>query len=864
MATPSIEARLTDSLIQFSANRQFPDEEEVSAAYVQSSVLPGALEALEEARKALETEIRQISQDSATDVDTWIAHAETIQHDIEASRRLASSIVRDAEADEERLEALKEQQKLVKFLESEVTFSEHVAHSLQYLQDMNDKLDKIESLAQERNVLEALSACKDYTASLFHAPDNTARAKKVLDARYNEISEFLHGQLQALYNYLVRCDKKTQTLTINNALPSEIMTLEQVIHALETYQEMEQAAAKLWEELDEIIIGPRTFLRLGNLPGIAIEKNTIVCGREHADLTIKSLFDDMQSIIGFLCDKLPKEFIKHLSDAMMPTLCERIKELWLDSAVPTSLDDLMEYQKALLQVSDFVKHLEELKWPGAWTLQEWVSTAAKNWLDKRKANALDWTRNQLSLGVGISRPADRIERRMVQRDEGMHIPAKGNVVNDDWDAAWDSGDDEHPKGSPKSTSPPPLKRHRSSIDEERKVSETTPAAIPTALEEEDEDDGADAWGWGDEDTTEPEPQEPSLPEPTPPSSESLTGEVREMIIKERYYTSSMPQPVFQTMTAIYEDAARLTRPEYVQMVYEESGLLTTTRNADSPITPAAPGLFTVAILILAMYRAISPTYYNNHDDGNMFLYNDAMWLADQLRQFSKDWAERKDLNDRIYGKLKLDPEIKVLESFGKRAYTNELISQRTALTDFLAGPQNFFQQDKSEIEHGAKVVARLIREKAKAWHKVLTWSACASAVGSLVNTIATKLITDIFDLPTIGVDDAALIAEILTLIEGLDDLFIKPPTAHASKNGKEESISLTAQFVDQWLKLNFLNQVLQSNLVDIRFLWRESDLSLYFQREEVVDLIKLSFENNEKVRGVIKEIMEGELPRGGD
>lgn len=61
MATPSIEARVTESLIQFAANRQFPYEEEVSAAYVQGSVLPGALEALEEAQRALEVRLCAIS-----------------------------------------------------------------------------------------------------------------------------------------------------------------------------------------------------------------------------------------------------------------------------------------------------------------------------------------------------------------------------------------------------------------------------------------------------------------------------------------------------------------------------------------------------------------------------------------------------------------------------------------------------------------------------------------------------------------------------------------------------------------------------------------------------------------------------------
>ena len=62
-----------------------------------------------------------------------------------------------------------------------------------------------------------------------------------------------------------------------------------------------------------------------------------------------------------------------------------------------------------------------------------------------------------------------------------------------------------------------------------------------------------------------------------------------------------------------------------------------------------------------------------------------MWLADQLRTYQEEWRQRKDLSERSYGKVKLDPEIKTLESFGKRAYTNELVSQRTTLKNFLGG-----------------------------------------------------------------------------------------------------------------------------------------------------------------------------------
>lgn len=69
----------------------------------------------------------------------------------------------------------------------------------------------------------------------------------------------------------------------------------------------------------------------------------------------------------------------------------------------------------------------------------------------------------------------------------------------------------------------------------------------------------------------------------------------------------------------------------------------------------------------------------------MYLYNDAMWLAKKLQDFVVSWKAREDLPPRAYGMVRLDAEIKVLESFGKRAYTNELIAQRTIINDLLSG-----------------------------------------------------------------------------------------------------------------------------------------------------------------------------------
>jgi centromere/kinetochore protein ZW10 len=106
----------------------------------------------------------------------------------------------------------------------------------------------------------------------------------------------------------------------------------------------------------------------------------------------------IQDVIQFLVERLPSEFIKPLSDAMMPDLSARLKEAWLDTAVPASLDDMAEYQKALAQVHDFAEKLGSLSWPGVDTFEDWIADAPKIWISKKRETSLDWTRNQLALG----------------------------------------------------------------------------------------------------------------------------------------------------------------------------------------------------------------------------------------------------------------------------------------------------------------------------------------------------------------------------------------------------------------------------------------------------------------------------------
>lgn len=244
----------------------------------------------------------------------------------------------------------------------------------------------------------------------------------------------------------------------------------------------------------------------------------------------------------------------------MPILTRRILDDWLDTAVPASLNDMVEYQKALLLVSDFATILDTINWPGGDSLHDWVSNAPKIWLNKRRETALDWTRNQLALGIGEPQFAEKTETRTVARDEAPDATTTGATVDDAWDAGWDVDEPEPVK--PAEPARNGHTKNRSSFEEERRLSEVTTPSPDMA----DVDDAADAWGWNDDDAVEEELAQPPPPDQngSPALERRITPETREVTLSEKYWTSSLPLPVFNTVVQIYNDGAQLTKPEYVQ------------------------------------------------------------------------------------------------------------------------------------------------------------------------------------------------------------------------------------------------------------------------------------------------------------
>lgn len=227
-----------------------------------------------------------------------------------------------------------------------------------------------------------------------------------------------------------------------------------------------------------------------------------------------------------------------------------------------------------------------------------------------------------------------------------------------------------------------------------------------------------------------------------------------------------------------------------------------------------------------------------------------MYLAERLSTFSSEWIQRTDLTPRAKTMLNLEEDIKSLQSFANRSYANEMNVQKTILRDLIGGSQSLTAQDEWEaaIESGTG----RIRSMAATWEPIFARSVWSQAVGSLADALATKLITDVLEMTSIGQDEAYSIAKVISTATELDDLFL--PSKLTGTIPEEDEVPSTAQYAPAWLRLKYLSEVLQSNLNEVKYLWCESELSLYFTVAEVVDLIEASFEGNARTRDTIREI----------
>jgi centromere/kinetochore protein ZW10 len=392
------------------------------------------------------------------------------------------------------------------------------------------------------------------------------------------------------------------------------MSLSDAVIGLKAYKETEERMEQLWRNLDGAVVSPRMD-KTKQQPAPCIETNgdeLTLAGS--SDGSVASLLSDLEVLLVFVAQRLPTELLNSLVGFMMPDLTPRLIQQWLNPAVPSSLSEIPTFQ-SIIQVSQtFCTALETNGYTGFDELKDWVSMAHMTWLGRCRETALDKIRTKLTSGIGEPKKVEKIEKHMVTVAQGKELATTGAGAaadTNDWGAAWDDAwDDDQNQESEKlqepGVEPGPKEDDGADAwgwDDDDKDDTGQPAEAHSreSKTEGEDDTGADAWGWGDEDAT----AEPEISKPPAKKQKSKASPeaIRELVLKETYYISCVPEPVLELMLAILEDGATLTKGG------DEYQLVAST----------APGLFSLPTLALALFRAISPYYYSLSVGGNMYV-----------------------------------------------------------------------------------------------------------------------------------------------------------------------------------------------------------------------------------------------------
>ncbi|TQV90902.1 centromere kinetochore protein [Cordyceps javanica] len=844
MAATMEPVKIGDAIMAFALNGRFPEDADTLPP-VSGTDLQPAIDSLNQAAVELEAEIHQINEETKDDVSVWAKNAKSLQEDIIRSKTMANEITRQSEAPDVSGEAILEAEEKVGFINREVQYSQQLHEVLRSIKRVNDLQSQAEQALGERRILDSLRFLEESWAALDNVnAARSIRAMRLLDVRAFELKSSAYQVFNQIWKSMVNIDVDASKITIRDTSEDGKMSIADAVIGLKAYKEVDERLEQLWHYLDSSIVSPRMNYRATSLKRISADADELFLS-DATDHSIDHLLTDLETIFLFVARKLPADLLPSFSAQMVADVIPKLIDNWLDTVVPSSLQNMDEFQQVIQRTQKFCTILSEHGYTGLERISTWAEKAPMTWLAKCRDTALDSVRNRLAGGIGDPRQVEKIEKHMVTVAEGKELATTGAGAaadtadwNDDWGDAWN--EEETAAEAAQETDDTPMEDDGADAwggwGENTDDNQET-AGVDTA----GDDDGADAWGWDDDAVAEPEPK-PKTKEKSQSAKAMPRGrarpnadETRELILKETYSISSMPGPVLELILAILEDGLTLTR-----------------ENGDySLVAGTAPGLFGLPTFALALFRAISPHYYSLAVGGNMYLYNDAMYLAEKLGEFSANWKEREDVTPRAKVMLRLDNDIKTLQGFANRSYAAEMTIQRTVLQDLLGDSQSLLQQD--EMEAAVEAGTARIRAMASTWETVLARSVWSQAIGSLADTMATRLINDVLEMSSIGQDEAYSIAKLISAATELDDLFL-PSKLGGDTARTEDEVPATAQYAPNWLRLKYLGEVLQSNLNEVKYLWCDSELSLYFTVDEVVDLIRASFEENARTRDAIREI----------
>ncbi|KAI4286272.1 MAG: hypothetical protein L6R38_000038 [Xanthoria sp. 2 TBL-2021] len=812
----------------------YPDSEDIITAPFPPSAFSDALKLFDNARDQVKARVRSSSKDSAQDIDGWISQAKQLRKDIDTVQSFSRDISSKAQKNWELQRDVHDASSKLHLLDEELAFNQALAAMIEDVRHVRRAIGQIQDLSSQGDLLEAIEILVETEKELELAEKgHRIKAFGVLAIVTKDLRQDIVEALNRRWHHSIRIDAQTCTVS----LPQNLQPISAIASAMENLGLLQEHIVDLTRQLELAILLPRLQLQNGTHERpLVVDGNTLKMSESASTSNMHRLIDDLSTFVAFLTTNLPPPIVDPLSKVLTPMLIERLISLRLSTAIPENLTALREFDSTRNEIQRFSESIRSHGWPGQGQLHAWIDRIPQLWVQQRQMSSLDSVRMLLHRGYGETKTVERVETQVISQQDRLFT---ANAHTDNWNAGWSDEDD----------SSSPERRHNlqntAGDQEEEDVSawglndeadDDANTENPATSAESDVEH--DAWGWGDdqnivEGTLSPQDDRRK------PSRQGKIGHdrhkgQREVTLREFYNITALPVGILDLINNVISDMDEPNKQN----------------SSRFPADSAVPGLSAVPNLLLVMYRASASNFYSINNNGNMFLYNDCLWLVDQLRRIVQSRSPKQS-------RLRLYDDILALEAFGKRSYGREMESQRTIIKDLLDGAQGFVNCTEppfsQECDLAVRTIVDRLRDTHKQWKGVLSYSALLQSIGSLLSTVIDKIIIDVEDMSDISEPESQRLTAYCRQIIAVEELFL-PQQSTDSTTSQEDAIPLTAVYVPGWIRFQYLSEILDSSLVDIKYLWTDGGLKLEYDMEEVVELIEALFADSEHRRRAIGDI----------
>ncbi|KAL8892077.1 MAG: hypothetical protein Q9215_000961 [Flavoplaca cf. flavocitrina] len=808
---------------------QYPESEDIISAPFPPSAFPDAIRLFHTARDQVKARVRSKSKNSAPDIDGWISQAKQLRDDIEAVQSSSSDILSKAQQNKEQQRDVHDATTKLHLLQEELAFSQDLAAMIHNLCRIRAIVGQVQDLTNQGELLEAIEVFVQLEKQLGPAKTrHRVKAFEVLAIVTNDLRREIVEDLDRKWHDLICINGRTSTVS----LPQD-----QQSRAMENLGLLYEHLSDFTAQLELAILLPRFQLQNGTHERLlSVDKTTLKLSATASTSDVHQLIDDLNMFIAFLAMNLPPSITDPLSKVLAPVLIERLISIRLSTAIPDGLTALREFDSTRDEINRLSELIRSHGWPGQAKLHAWMASIPRFWVDQRQTSSLDCVRELLHRGYGEIKTVERVETQVVSRQDGLFT---SDAQTDSWDAGWYDED----IGIPPERKPDLQNTTGNQEEEEEDViawglNDEADDVAKSEKAASSGDDENDAWGWGDDKNT-VEDSESAQDDQRTPSGLRINGHdrqkgQRQVTLRESYNITALPVGILDLIKNIVFDMDQLSHESMSRF----------------PMDSAVPGLAAIPSLLLVMFRACASNVYSLNNNGNMFLYNDCLWLVDQLQGVMQARSAKQS-------HLRLHADIVALEAFGKRSYGKEMESQRTIIKDLLDGAQGFTNCTEPPFSQECDIAVRTIvdrlRDTHQQWKGVLSYSALLQSIGSLLSSAIDKIIIDVEDMSDISEPESQRLTAYCRQVIAVEDLFL-PQQSTDSISSQEAAVPLTAVYVPGWLRFQYLSEILDSSLVDIKYLWTDGGLQLEYDMEEVVDLIEALFADSEHRRRAIGDI----------